>query len=137
MIDNSQRRQIGQRLTDLGIEDDGEIRLAWLTGITGQHVESLDQLTRYEAEALLNELRPVTKSMRTDLIALLGSVGLTEQDEVMNRLRDWTGRGVAGTADLARFEYASIKRKVAEVKHDREQSDQAGEPEQRTLDDDS
>ncbi len=132
-IEPGQARRIVTRLTELGVADDKDTRMAWIAGITGFWREELDDLTRSEAAALLDELAPATRRDRNEVITALDRAGISEQSAVLAYLAEWTGRAITGTGDLCRYEAGMVQRRAREGQAEREEQDKAGE-QQQTLD---
>jgi hypothetical protein len=123
-IEAGQRRRIRNRLTELGIHPDSdEQRMAWVTGLRGVYTESLDELSREDAAAVLDELRPATRAARNDVIAWMAEIGVHDPEGVMARLAEWTGRAIAGTGDLCMAEVKMVMRKTGEIRDERARQD--------------
>jgi len=103
-------------LTEMGVADDMDTRMAWITGIRGIDTSNLDELTQEQADALLADFKPAGRQARTDVIGMLKGIGVEDQAQVLQRLSDWTGRQIAGTADLRYYELAMVMRKAGEVR---------------------
>jgi len=131
-IEPGQARRIVARLTEMGVPE-GEQQMAWITGITGVYTEDLEGLTRQMAAELLDALRPAGRQARTDVIGALKGIGLTEQNDVLARLADWSGREIAKTADLTVWEAGMAMRKAGQVKAGMDAQDQAGEEQGELL----
>jgi len=125
MADPTQKRRITNAMAEMGVTEDQ--RMAWVTGIRGIDTGSLDELTREQADALLDDLRPAGRQARTDVIGMLKGIGVEDQGEVLARLADWTGRVITGTADLRRYELAMVMRKAGEVRHAMDQQNHRAE----------
>jgi hypothetical protein len=123
-IEAAQKRRILRRLTDMGVADDPE---TWLSGITGEHIGSLDELSRYRASAVLDELRPAGNQARSDVIGALAGVGVTDPDDALAQLSEWTGRLISATSDLCVCEAGLAMRQAAQARHEQREHDQAGE----------
>jgi hypothetical protein len=127
VIEAGQKRRIGNRFTEMGLPDDPEVRMAWVAGITGSYFETLDDMTRYEAAALLDELKPAGRQARTDVIGAIQGAGVTEQADALAKLTVWTGRAIGSTADLTVFEAGLAMREAGKLRHAQEEAARGGE----------
>jgi hypothetical protein len=136
MADAGQKRRIRNRLTEMGVDDDPDTRMAWVTGLRGVHTENLDELTRQDAAEVLDMLRPADRRARTDVIEALSSIGVTDKDDVLARLTEWTGRALSGTDGLIMAEAVAVRSKAAGIYYQENVTAAAGEGSQEVLPDD-
>ena len=129
-IEPGQARRIQNRLTEMGIQDDDEVRMAWLSGIKGEYVEGLDSLTRYEAAALLDQLKPAGRQARTDVIGALNGIHITDKDDVLSFLTELTGRIITGTDALIVYEASMAMREAGRRRHAIDEAQKSGEENQ-------
>ncbi len=116
LADEVQRRRINNRLTEMGIADDEETRMAWVSGLRGVYTDSLATLTRDDASLVLDRLKPANRQARNQVIEALKAIGITEQAAVIAKLAEWTGRDIASTSELCMAETESVQRKAGEIK---------------------
>ena len=64
LADEVQKRRIRNRLTEMGITGNDENRMAWVSGVLGAYIESLDQLTRDDAQVVVDRLKPANRQAR-------------------------------------------------------------------------
>lgn len=127
MADEVQRRRISNRLTEMGIADNEETRMGWVSGVRGVHTVALDDLTREDAQGVLERLKPANRQARNQVIEAMKAIGITEPPEVIAKLAEWTQRDVASTSELCMAEVESVQRKAATIKAERAAQDQAAE----------
>ena len=127
MADEVQRRRISNRLTEMGIADNEEMRMGWVSGVRGVYTAALDDLTREDAQGVLERLKPASRQARNQVIEALKSIGITEPPEVIAKLAEWTARDIGSTSELCMAEAESVQRKAATIKAEREAQDKQAE----------
>lgn len=125
--DQGQKRRIRNRLTEMGIPDEDDIRLGWVSGLLGAHTESLDELSRENAATVLDALKPADRNARNEVIVALDQIGISDQADVLGKLTEWTTRGITTTADLCMAEAASAVRRAHNIAAEKNRQDVGAE----------
>jgi hypothetical protein len=131
--DAIQKRRINNRLTEMGVADNEDTRMGWVSGVLGSYTDSMDDLSHEDAQAVVDRLKPATRQARNMVIEALKGIGVTEQAEVIGKLAEWTARNITSTSDLCMAEAESVQRKAGTIRAELDAQDQQppanGEPE--------
>jgi hypothetical protein len=127
--DDVQKRRINNRLTEMGIADNEETRMGWVSGVLGAYYEHLADLTREDALAAIERLKPANRQGRNVVIEALKGIGLTAQEDVIAKLAEWTGREIGSTGDLCMAEVEMVHRKATGIRAEMDAQNHAAEGE--------